>query len=179
MTDADSETRTLVLLRHAKAEQGSDAADDAERPLSARGESDAAAAGAWLARQGLLPDVVICSPARRTRQTWHGVAMGMAGSPPEGGPTGPRPVVRYETGAYDAHPEELLALVRTVDPAAQTTLLIAHNPGISLLSALLDPDGAAEEGLRTAELAVHRGRFGWAELGRAGAPITAAHTARD
>ena len=37
MTDADPDTRTLVLLRHAKAEQGSDAADDAERPLSARG----------------------------------------------------------------------------------------------------------------------------------------------
>ncbi|WFF02247.1 histidine phosphatase family protein [Micromonospora sp. WMMD964] len=179
MTDADLETRTLVLLRHAKAEQGSDAADDAERPLSARGESDAAAAGAWLARNGLLPDVVICSTARRTRQTWHGVAMGMTGSPPEGGPTGPRPTVRYEPGAYDAHPEELLALVRTVDPAARTALLIAHNPGISLLSALLDPDGAAEEGLRTAELAVHRGRFGWAELSRAGAPVTAGHTARD
>ena len=97
MTDAEADTRTLVLLRHAKAEAaGSDAPDDAERPLTARGHADAAAAGAWLARHGLLPDVVICSPARRTRQTWHGVALGMTGSPPEGGPAGPRPAVRYE-----------------------------------------------------------------------------------
>ncbi|WP_328422226.1 histidine phosphatase family protein [Micromonospora sp. NBC_00389] len=179
MTDTPAETRTLVLLRHAKAEQGSDSTDDAVRPLTARGSADAAAAGAWLAHHGLLPDVVICSTVRRTRQTWHGVAMGMTGSPPEGGPAGPRPTVHYEPGAYDAHPEELLALVRTVDPAARTVLLIAHNPGISLLSALLDPDGTDGEGLRTAELAVHRTTLGWAELDRAGAPITARHTARD
>ncbi|KAB1933792.1 histidine phosphatase family protein [Micromonospora sp. ALFpr18c] len=177
MTDAHPETRTLVLLRHAKAEQGSDAADDANRSLSARGDADAAAAGAWLAHHGLLPDVVICSTARRTRQTWHGVAMGMTGSPPEGGPTGPSPTVRYEPGAYDAHPEELLALVRTVDPAARTALLIAHNPGISLLSAYLDPEGTDEEGLRTAEVAVHTGTVGWAEFGP-GASLTARHTAR-
>ncbi|GAB3949214.1 SixA phosphatase family protein [Micromonospora vulcania] len=178
MTDAHAETRTLVLLRHAKAEQGSDEMDDADRTLSTRGHADAEAAGAWLAHHGLLPDVVLCSTARRTRQTWHGVAMGMTGSPPEGGPGGPRPSVRYEPGAYDAHPEELLALVRTVEPAARTVLLIAHNPGISLLSALLDPEGAAEEGLRTAEVAVHRSTLGWSELERAGAPITERHTAR-
>ncbi|MEV7329869.1 histidine phosphatase family protein [Micromonospora sp. NPDC093244] len=178
MTDAHAETRTLVLLRHAKAEQGSDAADDANRPLSPRGDADAAAAGAWLAHHGLLPDVVICSTARRTRQTWHGVAMGMTGAPPEGGPTGPSPTVRYEPGAYDAHPEELLALVRTVDPAARTALLIAHNPGISLLSAFLDPEGTDEEGLRTAESAVHTSTNAWADLGPAGARLTARHTAR-
>ncbi|WP_410810513.1 SixA phosphatase family protein [Micromonospora sp. 067-2] len=178
MTDVPAETRTLVLLRHAKAEQGSDDTDDAERPLSVRGQADAAAAGAWLAQQALLPDVVICSTARRTRQTWHGVAMGMTGSPPEGGPAGPRPTVRYEPGAYDAHPEELLALVRTVDPTARTALLVAHNPGISLLSALLNPQGMEGEGLRTAEVAVHRSTLAWTELDRAAAPITDRHTAR-
>ncbi|MCX5068474.1 histidine phosphatase family protein [Micromonospora lupini] len=178
MTDSHPETRTLVLLRHAKAEQGDDGTDDAERALSARGEADAAAAGAWLAHHDLLPDVVICSTARRTRQTWHGVAMGMAGSPPEGGPTGPRPTVRYEPGAYDAHPEELLALVRTADPTARVVLLIAHNPGVSLLSAFLDPETSDEEGLRTAELAVHRGVATWTEWGRGGAPVAQRHTAR-
>ncbi|MGW3601658.1 SixA phosphatase family protein [Micromonospora sp. NPDC005161] len=178
MTDAHPETRTLVLLRHAKAEQGGEGTDDAHRPLSARGHADAAAAGAWLAHNGLLPDVVICSTALRTRQTWHGVAMGMTGSPPEGGPAGPRPTVRYEPGAYDAHPEELLALVRTIDAAARTALLIAHNPGISLLSALLDTEGADTEGLRTTELAVHRGALSWTELAPARAPVTARHVAR-
>ena len=113
---------------------------DAERPLTARGHADAAAAGAWLARHGLLPDLVICSPARRTRQTWHGVAMGMTGSPPEGGPTGPRPTVRYEPGVYDAHARGAAGAGPDGRPGGRTVLLIAHNPGISLLSALLDPE---------------------------------------
>ena len=177
MTDGRNQERTLVLLRHAKAEQSPDA-PDAERPLTARGHADAAAAGAWLARHALLPDVVLCSTARRTRQTWHGMAVGITGSPPEGGPAGSAPVVRYEAGAYEAQPEQLLELVRAVEPGAGTVLLIAHNPGVSLLSALLDPQRADPEGLRTTDLVVHRLGVPWAELATGGAPIVDRHTAR-
>ncbi|WP_319461081.1 SixA phosphatase family protein [Micromonospora sp. RTP1Z1] len=177
MTDGRNPERTLVLLRHAKAEQSPEAPDP-DRPLTARGHADAAAAGAWLARHGLLPDVVLCSTARRTRQTWHGVAMGMTGSPPEGGPAGSLPVVRYETGAYEANPDQLLELVRAVEPTAGTVLLISHNPGISLLSALLDPERADPDGLRTTDLVVHRPTTRWAEVAPVGAPVTARHTAR-
>jgi phosphohistidine phosphatase len=178
MTDGRTQERTLVLLRHAKAEPARDDAPDVERPLSARGHADAAAAGAWLARHTLLPDVVLCSATRRTRQTWHGVAMGMTGSPPEGGPTGSSPVVRYEAAAYQARPEDLLDLVRGVPDDAGTVLLVAHNPGISLLSALLDPDRADPDGLRTTDLVVHRPSTRWAALAPGGAPITTRHTAR-
>ncbi|WP_433530768.1 SixA phosphatase family protein [Micromonospora sp. CA-263727] len=177
MTDTPVDERTLVLLRHAKAEQPTDGPDVA-RPLAARGRADAAAAGAWLARNRLLPDVVLCSAALRTRQTWHNMEMGMTGSPPENGPAGPAPVVRYEPDAYEAHPEDLLTLVRRVEPTATTILLIAHNPGISLLSEFLDPRHADPEGLRTCDLVVHRPVVPWAELGRGTAGITARHTAR-
>ncbi|MER7440129.1 SixA phosphatase family protein [Micromonospora avicenniae] len=176
MTDAYAAARTLVLLRHSKAEQ-SEEGPDADRPLTTRGRADAESAGAWLAKHGLLPDVVLCSTARRTRETWHGVAMGMTGSPPEGGSAGPRPDVRYEADAYEAHPDDLLALVRRVDPAARTVLLIAHNPGISLLSALLDAGRAPEE-LRTTELAVHRSAGPWVELDRGRAQLTDRYAAR-
>ncbi|MCI4063533.1 histidine phosphatase family protein [Micromonospora sp. R77] len=175
MTDGRTQERTLVLLRHAKAEQ-SPGTPDAERRLTARGHADAAAAGAWLARHALLPDVVLCSAARRTRQTWHGVALGMTGSPPEGGPAGSSPLVRYEPAAYEASPEQLLELVRSVSPTVGTVLLVAHNPGISLLSALLDPDRADQDGLRTTDLVVHRPTNPWSELTHA--PITTRHTAR-
>ncbi|MEU8295945.1 histidine phosphatase family protein [Micromonospora sp. NPDC048909] len=177
MTDAYTGGRTLVLLRHSKAVQ-SEETPDADRPLTSRGRADAEAAGAWLAKHGLLPDVVLCSDALRTRETWHGVAMGMTGAPPEGGSAGPRPDVRFERDAYEAHPEDLLALIRRVDPMARTVLMVAHNPGISLLSALLDPQRADPEGLRTTDLAVHRGPQPWAELDRGGAEITERHTAR-
>lgn len=178
MTDTPVKERTLVLLRHAKAEQPTRDGPDVARPLAARGRADAAAAGAWLARQGLLPDVVLCSTAVRTRQTWHHVQLGGTGSPPEGGPAGPAPAVRYEPDAYEAHPEDLLSLIRRVTPSATTVLLVAHNPGISLLSELLDPRGADPEGLRTSGLAVHRTAVPWPELARGTARIEVRHTAR-
>ncbi|SCG61267.1 SixA phosphatase family protein [Micromonospora coxensis] len=177
MTDTRAGERTLVLLRHAKAEPPG-TGPDVDRRLTARGHADAAAAGAWLARHGLLPDVVLCSAARRTRQTWHDVALGMTGSPPEGGPAGTSPVVRYEATAYEAHPSDLLDLIRAVDPAAGTVLLVAHNPGISLLSALLDPERADPDGLRTTDLAVHRTPVTWSELAPGATVITRRHTAR-
>ncbi|WP_230415979.1 SixA phosphatase family protein [Micromonospora tarapacensis] len=178
MTDTPVDERTLVLLRHAKAEQPTADGPDAERPLVARGRADAAAAGAWLARHGLLPEVVLCSAALRTRQTWHDVEMGMTGSAPESGPAGPVPVVRYEPDAYEAHPEDLLTLVKRVEPTVATVLLIAHNPGISLLSELLDPLHADPAGLRTSGLVVHRVPVPWAALAGGAAGVGARHTAR-
>ena len=61
--------RHLILLRHAHAEPASTGQADFDRPLSPRGLAEAEAAGAWLAEQSLLPDRVLCSPARRTRET--------------------------------------------------------------------------------------------------------------
>ncbi|MTK02528.1 histidine phosphatase family protein [Micromonospora sp. CP22] len=178
MADDAHHERTLVLLRHAKAEAPAPGRPDVERPLAARGRADAAAAGVWLAQHGLLPDVVLCSAAVRTRQTWHDVQAGMTGSWSENGPTGSAPAVSYEPDAYEARPEDLLGLIRQVSPSAATVLLIAHNPGISLLSELLDPLRADPEGLRTSGLVVHRTAVSWARLGRGAAEIETRHTAR-
>jgi phosphohistidine phosphatase len=190
--------RSIVLLRHAKAERPTGAAD-ADRPLTARGHADAAAAGAWLAHGGYLPEVVICSPAKRTRQTWHDVALGMAeplralaaSVPPEKAPPpdpieppgGPRrvhpgPTVRYERRVYSGPADDLLALLRTVEPAAGTVLLVGHNPSISDLSGLLDPVHADPDGLRTSGIAVHGVPGEWAELTGDDAPLTKWYTAR-
>lgn len=59
----------LILWRHAEALDESEAMEDLQRPLTSRGEKQAARMAAWLDRQ--LPDGarVICSPARRTEQT--------------------------------------------------------------------------------------------------------------
>ena len=160
-------TRTLVILRHAKA-ANPDGLPDVERPLTDRGHADAAVAGAWLIHSGLVPDLVLCSPARRTRQTWHGVAVALSSEP----------TVRFEDQLYGAPVRTLLATVRTAGENAATLLLIGHNPGLSELSALLDPDGADTDGLRTAGIAVHTLTGAWTDDGNGTAPIAAAHTAR-
>jgi phosphohistidine phosphatase len=167
--------RTLVLLRHAKAEAAPGKLD-IDRPLSSRGHGDAAAAGAWLGAQGHLPELVICSPARRTRQTWHAVAVALS----EAAADAPAPTVRYEAAVYDGIAADLLNLVQTVSDGISSVLLIGHNPTISQLSVLLDPDaGLDSDGLRTSGIAVHRVPGTWTECGNRPAPLTASHTARD
>ncbi|HEX2357189.1 MAG TPA: histidine phosphatase family protein [Micromonosporaceae bacterium] len=166
--------RTLILLRHSKSEHGGDAAD-IDRSLTERGHADAAAAGAWLAHRGLSPDLVICSPAKRTRQTWHGVALALG----EAGPAQAAPVVRYEHQAYGGSADDLLALVCAADEAVGTVLLIGHNPSVSELSAALDPAGTGDsDGLRTSGIAVHRVSGAWAGAGAEPAPLAETHTGR-
>ncbi|MGI5146634.1 SixA phosphatase family protein [Plantactinospora sp. CA-294935] len=182
--------RSLVLLRHAKAERPT-TAPDADRPLTARGHADAAAAGAWLGHGGYLPTVVVCSPAKRTRQTWHDVALGMAAPPirPLGVPAGQTaaasppgrsdvPSVRYDQRIYHGHAADLLELVRATDPEASTLLLIGHNPAISELSTLLDPVHADPEGLRTSGIVIHRIAGEWTDVRAQAGPIVKWHTAR-
>jgi phosphohistidine phosphatase len=160
--------RTLVLLRHAKADRPNGVAD-IDRPLTVRGHADSAAAGAWLAKQGYAPDVVLCSPSKRTRQTWHSVAVALALAAP--------PVLRYERELYDGGADDLLKAIQTADPAARVVLVIGHNPSVSVLSELLDPDSELDsDGLRTCGIAIHGVSGPWSDLKTAG--LATVHTAR-
>ncbi|WP_372451845.1 SixA phosphatase family protein [Catellatospora tritici] len=169
MSGAVERPRTLVLLRHAKADRPV-GIPDADRPLTDRGHADAAAAGAWLVSQEYVPDLVLCSPSRRTRQTWHSVAVALSGA---GSPT-----VHYERPIYEGSADDLLDVIRAADPACRTVLLIGHNPSISQLSAQLDAGGGEgdSDGLRTCGLAVHVVESDWATLDAA--KLATAHTAR-
>jgi phosphohistidine phosphatase len=160
-------TRTLVILRHAKA-ASPDRVADVDRPLTSRGHADAAAAGAWLARRGFAPDLVLCSPSRRTRETWHGVALALAAAPE----------VTYSEDLYAASSGTLLEVVAGVTDDVSVVLLVGHNPAVSQLSQHLDPEGADPDGLRTAGAAVHRWQGSWVECGRRAADLVATHTAR-
>ncbi|HZI98950.1 MAG TPA: histidine phosphatase family protein, partial [Actinomycetales bacterium] len=64
-----TDPRRLLLIRHAKAAPDDDGGDHG-RGLTARGRRDAAAIGRWLADNDLVPDLVLCSDARRARETW-------------------------------------------------------------------------------------------------------------
>jgi phosphohistidine phosphatase len=159
---------TLVILRHAKAERPTGGPDH-ERPLTERGHADAGAAGSWLSAQGYRPDLVICSPARRTRQTWHGVAMTLKQDT--------APLVRYEPVVYEGDANEILALLRGIDPAMHTVLLVGHNPTVSTISALLGGSSVDSDGLRTTGLAIHDVPA-WSDLRAGTAPAKQTHTAR-
>jgi len=162
--------RTLVLLRHAKAANPQRVADS-DRPLTARGHADAAAAGAWLLSRGLRPARVLCSPSRRTRETWHSVrvALGDAASATE---------VVMEPALYDSGAASALDLIRATDPDVDVLVVVGHNPTVSMISTMLDPGSDVDDGLRTAGLALHRIDGDWVDCGPNHAPLTASHTAR-
>lgn len=199
-TDAVDQ-RTLIIVRHAKAESFGNT-PDLSRPLTPRGHADANAAGAWLAAHGYRPDLVICSPAKRTRQTWHGIAVGLAtaASPAPAAPAAPpspaadgatggaaaaeRPgaggaVIRFPAELYEAGIGALLRLVAATDPQYATVLLVGHNPTTSQLSAVLDPRAPRDsDGMRTCGIAVHRWGGGWDAWGPGTSPLVEAYTAR-
>lgn len=162
--------RTLVLVRHAKADPPTDVGDF-DRPLTARGHADAAAAGAWLFRRGHRPQLVICSPARRTRQTWHAIAVALSDSGVQA------PPVQYVPEIYEGDTEEILGILRKTPDTVGTLAVVGHNPTVSLLAALLDPAAHADsDGLRTCGIAVHEVATGWADLETA--TLRDSHTAR-
>lgn len=158
--------RTIVLLRHAKAEQPA-ALGDMERGLTPRGHSDAAHAGDWLAGQGVWPELVICSPSKRTRQTWR-----------EASAAGHDVPAVFEPLLYGGTADDLAGVVRQIDDAVRSVLIVGHNPTISHFSALLDPVGAADTGLRTCGVAIHQLPGPWAGCAPGSAPLVDSYTAR-
>jgi len=133
-----------VLVRHGKSAWDSPALADHERPLKPRGEDDSARLGEWLLEQGWLPDRVLCSPARRTRQTWERMSTGWPRLPP----------VEYDAALYLGERGTLLAAVHGAQAeGASRVMLVGHNPGLEQLVAfLVDGHSDAPRGLPTAGL---------------------------
>lgn len=117
--------RRLMMLRHAKSAWPEGRAD-IDRPLNARGQAAAPRMGAYLADEGLFPDLVLVSTARRTRETWDLVA-------PHLGDV----AVRFEPRLYEASAERLFEIVREVSDDVRGLLLVAHNPGLEDLARML------------------------------------------
>ena len=135
--------RELILLRHAHAEPGAAGQADFDRPLSSQGLAEAEAAGRWLADQGLVPDRVLCSPARRTRETLEAV-LAVAGYAEQ----------RLEPAIYDATPGALFGVLQA-HGEVERLLLVGHNPGMERLVALLHSGQSGDyRGMPTAAVAV-------------------------
>ncbi len=112
-------TLTLILTRHAKSDWGTPGLADFDRPLNDRGRRAAPRLGAWLAGKGYRPDDVVLSGARRTVETWAGMAPSFDPAPP----------ARIDATLYDAPAEAILAALNR--SRAPTMLLVGHNPDIA------------------------------------------------
>ena len=68
------QVKRLFLLRHAKSDWGNPGLDDFDRPLSKRGRNAAPRVAAWMRESDFVPELVLCSSARRTMETWERMA---------------------------------------------------------------------------------------------------------
>ena len=156
--------RTLVVVRHAKSDW-SNAVPDDERPLAERGRRDAPAIGRWLAEHVRQVDLVVCSPAKRARQTWQLASAGLDAEPP----------VRYDDRIYTASPEGLLGVIDELPDESGTVVLVGHNPSLTDLVTLLS--GESHE-LKTSAVAVLRWPGSWADVHARSARLDATALAR-
>jgi phosphohistidine phosphatase len=142
--------RRLMLLRHAKSDWSEAGTGDHERPLNRRGQETAPKIGAYLAHANLTPDLVICSTAKRTRQTFNLVASAFSKSPP----------AIFEDRLYLTDRATILNLIRATPRNVHSLLLIGHNPGLHETALALISAGDADlrdrlrEKFPTAALAV-------------------------
>ncbi|MGY0560559.1 MULTISPECIES: SixA phosphatase family protein [unclassified Luteimonas] len=135
--------RELILLRHAHAEPGLPGQSDLDRPLSPDGHAEAEAAAKWLAGRRLVPDCVLYSPARRTRETLETV-LSLLGYVDQ----------RLEDRIYEATPGTLVGLLEASSDVDRL-LVVGHNPGLERLVALLNSGQSSQfRGMPPAGIAV-------------------------
>ena len=142
------ESHTLIVMRHAKAGE-LPGGPDFERALRPRGWRDSASAGRWLAGRGLRPDLVLCSAARRTRQTWQAMSQEVGGEPE----------FTAEQRLYQADSEDVADFVKQTSEQVRTLLYVGHNPAAAEFVGLLT---GAEPDFPTAAIAVISLAGAWA-----------------
>jgi phosphohistidine phosphatase len=123
--------KTLLLWRHTKSDWDNAALSDFDRPLAERGQNAAPVMAQWLRREGLVPDLVLCSAARRAQETWERAAAAFEQLIP----------VRTEHDLYLAEPDRMLEILRARGGDANTVLVIGHNPGMEQLARALAGNG--------------------------------------
>lgn len=132
--------RQLFILRHAKSSWDDPGLDDHDRPLAPRGRKATLLLSRHLHAQGIEPALVLCSSARRTRETLEGVA-----------PTGE---VAIEPALYHAEAAEVIARLRKVPGDTASVMVIGHNPTLQqLVLRLAGVNGSTEPKGDLAEVA--------------------------
>ncbi len=148
-------TARLIVMRHGKAGE-LPGGPDFERALRHRGRTDSAAAGKWLRERGYQPDAVLCSAARRARQTWQYVSEVLGGEP----------AVATQERLYHADAWQLLEIIRATADGVTTLMYVGHNPAaVELLAELTGSEPhfpTAAIGVVATTGAAATGR--WAEL---------------
>jgi phosphohistidine phosphatase len=121
--------KQLYLLRHAKSSWDDPDIDDFDRPLNKRGRRAAKAMAIYFREAEIQPAAVLCSPAKRTRETLKCLQSGLGEAP-----------VQFDRRIYEASYQTLLQCLADLPPETESALLVGHNPGLERLALYLMSD---------------------------------------
>ena len=117
--------KTLYLVRHAKSSWKNTALTDFKRPLNSRGKKDAPLMGKRLKERGILPDMIICSSAKRAKKTARKIAKVL---------DYPAASIKYEDKLYEATESNIIRLIQKLPNKINKLMIVGHNPEITSLS---------------------------------------------
>lgn len=115
--------KKLILMRHAKSDR-SDLSNDFERPLSERGLTEAPQMGILIEKENIIPDLIICSPAKRTRETLKLVTNEIK----------QKINIRFEDIIYENYYKDITDLIFRTSDDVDTLMIVGHNPSMEELS---------------------------------------------
>lgn len=124
-------TKILYLVRHAKSSWKDASLDDFDRPLNKRGKRDAPEMGRRLAKEDIVPKLIISSPAERAKKTALAIAKAVGYDTSN---------IQWEENLYHARPVDLLRQVHTASDQSNSLMLIGHNPGLTDFCNDLSPE---------------------------------------
>ena len=119
--------KTLLILRHAKSSWKEEGLPDHDRPLNKRGKQDAPNMGRLLKDKGLVPDLILCSTAKRARSTCKLVSeeCGFEGE------------TKYKKALYAFEADPYLEALTRITGKFNIVMLVGHNPGLEELLEIL------------------------------------------
>jgi len=117
--------KTLYLVRHAKSSWKNPELNDLDRPLNARGKTDAPKMGKLLKKLGEQPDLIISSPAKRAARTASKIAREI------GYPV--KKIVK-EDKLYMAGHEDFFGVISKVKKSVGKLMIVSHNFGLTIFA---------------------------------------------
>jgi len=116
--------KKLYIIRHAKSSRSDETLEDFERPLNKRGKENAPMIGERLKEKGIMPDIIISSPAKRAKSTAEMIAKEI----------GYKKKILFDENIYEASVDELRKIIRAIDDKNSAAFLVGHNPSLNDLA---------------------------------------------
>ncbi|MCB2210218.1 histidine phosphatase family protein [bacterium] len=120
--------KTLLLMRHAKSSWKDETLSDHERPLKKRGKKDTKLISKVIKKKDLIPDLILCSSAVRTKETVEILTdeLDYDGK------------VVYSDELYMGEPQDFVAALKDLNNKHDSVMIVAHNPGLEAYLQIID-----------------------------------------